>query len=89
MGVSENRGVPYFRVLINRILLFRVLYWGPLFPEIPTYTCGLLDRRASNPRGFSRLWSWSSRHVHSRFRSLAVRLASRDLHKAHWPFSGL
>ena len=24
--VSENRGVPYFGVLIIRILLFRVLY---------------------------------------------------------------
>ena len=31
MGVSENRGYLYFRVLIRRILLFRVLYWGPLF----------------------------------------------------------
>ena len=26
-------GVPYFGVLIIRILLFRVLYWGPLFSE--------------------------------------------------------
>ena len=26
MGVSENWGVPYFGVLIIRILLFRVLY---------------------------------------------------------------
>ena len=25
--------VPYFAVLIKRILLFRVLYWGPLFSE--------------------------------------------------------
>ena len=41
MGVSENRGVPYFRVLINRILLFRVLYWGPLFPEIPILLVGV------------------------------------------------
>ena len=31
MGVSENRGgVPYFGVLIVRILLFRgTLFWGP------------------------------------------------------------
>ena len=27
--------VPYFGVLIIRILLFRVLYWGPLFSETP------------------------------------------------------
>ena len=26
MGVSEKKGVPYFGVLIRRILLFRVLY---------------------------------------------------------------
>ena len=26
---------PYFGVLIIRILLFRVLYWGPLFSETP------------------------------------------------------
>ena len=35
MGVSEFLGVPYFGVLILRILLFRVLYWGPLFSETP------------------------------------------------------
>ena len=28
-------GVPYFGDLIIRILLFRVLYWGPLFLETP------------------------------------------------------
>ena len=28
--------VPYLGVLIIRILLFRVLYWGPLFSETPT-----------------------------------------------------
>ena len=27
--------VPYFGVLVIRILLFRVLYWGPLFSETP------------------------------------------------------
>ena len=31
-GVSEIRG-PYFGVPIVRILLFRVLYLGPLFSE--------------------------------------------------------
>ena len=30
-------GVPYFGVLIIRILLFRVLYLGPLFSETPTF----------------------------------------------------
>ena len=35
MGVSNNKGVPYFGVLIMRILLFRVLHWGPLFSETP------------------------------------------------------
>ena len=29
-------GVPYLVVLILRILLFRVLYYGPLFSETPT-----------------------------------------------------
>ena len=28
-------GVPYFGVLMIRILVFRVLYWGPLFSEAP------------------------------------------------------
>ena len=38
-GVSENRGtVPYFGVVIVRILLFRVLYLSPLFSETPIYT---------------------------------------------------
>ena len=36
MGVSENSGAPYFGVLIIRILLFRVLYEGPLFSETPS-----------------------------------------------------
>ena len=27
--------VPYFGVLIIGVLLFRVLYWGPLFSETP------------------------------------------------------
>ena len=34
-GSSENRGFPYFGALIIRILLVRVLYWGPLFSETP------------------------------------------------------
>ena len=31
-------GLPYFRVRITRILLFRVLYKGPLCSETPNYT---------------------------------------------------
>ena len=36
MGVSENRGT-YLGVLIIRILLFRVLCYGPLFSETPIW----------------------------------------------------
>ena len=35
MGFFRKVGVPYFDVLTVRILLFRVLYWGPLFSETP------------------------------------------------------
>ena len=34
-GGFRKLGVPYFGVLIMRILLFRVLYWFPLFSETP------------------------------------------------------
>ena len=34
-GSFRKYGVPYFGVLIIRILLFRVLYQGPLFSETP------------------------------------------------------
>ena len=34
-GTFRKLGVPYFGVLIIRILLFRLLYWGPLFSETP------------------------------------------------------
>ena len=37
-GSFRNVGVPHFGVLIIRILLFRVLYLGPLFSETPTYS---------------------------------------------------
>ena len=33
MWASPKIRVPYFGALIIRILLFRVLYWGPLFSE--------------------------------------------------------
>ena len=36
LGSFRKLGVPYFGVLMIRILLFRVLYWGPLFSETPT-----------------------------------------------------
>ena len=35
MKVSENFGIPYFGVLITRILPFRVLYQGHLVLETP------------------------------------------------------
>ena len=34
-GSFRKLGVPYLGVLIIRILLFRVLYSGPLFSETP------------------------------------------------------
>ena len=34
-GGFRKWGVPYFGVLIVRILLFRVLHQGPLFSETP------------------------------------------------------
>ena len=37
-GSFRKLGVPCFGVLIIRILRFRVLYWGPLFSETPTWT---------------------------------------------------
>ena len=36
LGSFRKLGVPYCGVLIIRILLFRVLCWGPLFSETPT-----------------------------------------------------
>ena len=47
-GSFRKLGVPDFGVLIIRILLFRVLYLGPLFSETPTYYTGLT---AKGPRG--------------------------------------
>ena len=35
LGFSENGGYLIWGVLLRRILLFRVLYWGPLFSETP------------------------------------------------------
>ena len=54
MGVSENRGT-LFGVLIIRILLFRVLYWGPLFSETPIWGVGILDLHESIRTLLSRL----------------------------------
>ena len=34
-GSFRKLGVPFWGVLIIRILLFRVLYWCPLFSETP------------------------------------------------------
>ena len=47
MGVSEIRG-PYFGVLIIRILLFRVLDWGPLFSETPSLKKSEFERKRLN-----------------------------------------
>ena len=41
MWEFPNIGVTYFGVLIIRILLFRVLYSGPLFSETPWYRTAL------------------------------------------------
>ena len=38
MGVSENQGYLILGVLVTRILLFRVLYLGPLFSETPIFS---------------------------------------------------
>ena len=35
-GSFWKLGVPYFGVLIIRILLFRMLYWVPYFRKLPT-----------------------------------------------------
>ena len=46
-GSFRKVGVPYYGVLKIRILLFRVLYQGPLFSETPIRlpaSLGLLDR---------------------------------------------
>ena len=42
-GSFRKLGVPYLGVLIVRILLFRVLYLGPLFSEIPIYSLIFLN----------------------------------------------
>ena len=50
-GGFRKLGAPYFGVLMIRILLFRVLYWGPLFSETPILgalgTWSLRDTKAS------------------------------------------
>ena len=55
MGVSENRGVPYFAVLIIRILLFRVPYLGsPYLRKLPCKgsICGLVGLWVVSGLGF-------------------------------------
>ena len=41
-GSFRKLGVPHFGVLIIRILLFRVLYQGPLFSETPILILGTI-----------------------------------------------
>ena len=64
-GVSENSGT-LFGVLIIRILLFRVLYYCPLFSEIP-HTKLRRKLRAigsrpawERPARLGRRWLWDS-----------------------------
>ena len=66
MGVSDNRGVPYFGVLIIRILLVRVLYLGPLFSETTIYILEVVGCRAGaeySPPNRGALLAAKVRHV--------------------------
>ena len=50
VGGSENRGYLILGVLLIRILLFRVLYKGPLFSETPICTAIVeLGHQTLNP----------------------------------------
>ena len=42
-GSFRRLGVPYFGFLMRRILLFRVLYYGPLLSETPMSEYGIWD----------------------------------------------
>ena len=55
-GSFRKLGVPYFGVLITRILRFMMLYWGPLFSETAhaSYLSGFC-RRPSSRRAASTL----------------------------------
>ena len=44
MGVSKSKGYLNLGVLIIRILLFRVLYQGPLLSETPICVCHMKCR---------------------------------------------
>ena len=45
MWEFRKLGLPYLGVLIIRILLFRVLYWGPLFSERNLWDAQTIDCR--------------------------------------------
>ena len=51
-GTFRRFELPYFGVLIITILLFRVLYWGPLFSEPPTPPCTLKSGQAARNTGY-------------------------------------
>ena len=59
LGGSNHRGlhigVPYFGVLITRILVFRVLYWGPLFSETPMWVTTRVTTRVT--ARVARVWA--------------------------------
>ena len=59
-GSFRKVGVPYFEVLIIRILVFRVLHQGPLFPETPTCFQGMVSNTGSMSV-FSFQWWWHHR----------------------------
>ena len=48
-GTFRKLGVPYFGVLIVRILLFRVLYQGPLSSE--ALICRTVETRSADVKG--------------------------------------
>ena len=50
--------VPYLGVLMIRILLFRVLYWGPLFSEPPYVACR--RKRSVIPLSRPHCWPFAS-----------------------------
>ena len=54
-GSFRKLGIPYFGVIITRILLFRVLYWGPLFSETPICDSETNKTELERPRPRPRL----------------------------------
>ena len=71
--------VPYFGILIIRILLLRVLYRGPLFSETPTWRFRVSGEGVCILRPLKRSgWDFSS-SVCSRFPSHAAEMPAQEL----------